>query len=311
MPQITRASIISGPAKITFGGQSFWSKGDVTVRPINDRFNIDTASFGKVDERTSGRKFEITFEPSGRFTAGLAAVLFPYGAAAIGSSIFTGTDAPLAINGRDNLKLVFHAAAITGIPQLRLGVTQTMMGPVTFTAICKDNTDPSNAAAYYTASSETYPGDSGFAVADILTKFYSAAWGASSPWASFMTEGGWTVDITPSFAEQRVDGIGVVDMTLAGIEVSAKCIPVGPTAAQILSAVAPAAALGTSLATVNDLDLSPSGTVGDPFITLSTAAMVNSGLTYGREAKRIAETEWIATRVVGSPLFTVEVLAAE
>jgi hypothetical protein len=303
MPAINRTSIISGPARISFGGQLFWSKGDITVRPINDRFNIDTASFGKVDERSSGRRFEVSFEPSGRFTAALAAVLFPYGSAAIGSSIFTGTDVPLTINSPDGRQIILHAAAITQIPQLRLGVTQTVVGQITFTAICKNNADPTNATAYYTESAVTYPGDAGFAVADILTKPYTATWG-SAPWANFLNEGGWTIDITPSFAEQRVDGIGLVDMTLAGLEVSAKCVPVGPTATQILTAVAPALALGTSVATANNLVITGPA-AGDPVVTLTRAALVDSGLTFGREAKRVAETEWIATRLAGSALYTV------
>jgi hypothetical protein len=309
MPSINRTSIISGPARITFGGQNFWSKGDVTFKVVNDRFDIDTAHFGKVDERSSGRRIEVSFEPSGRFTAALAAVLFPYGSTSIGTSIFTGTDVPLTINARDGRQILVHAAAITQIPQLRLGVTQTMMGPVTFTGICKNNTDPGNAAAYFTESAQAYPGDTGFAVADILTNPYAAAWGASAPWSNFFTEGGWTIDITPSFAEQRVDGIGIVDMTLAGLDVSAKSVPIGPTAAQILTAVAPASALGTSIASASDLLISPSGTTGEPMITLSNAALVDSGLVFGREAKRVGETEWIATRAIGSALYSVGILS--
>lgn len=304
MPSIARTSIISGPARISFGGQTFWSKGDVQVRVINERFNIDTANFGKVDERFADRRIEVEFEPAGAFTAGVAGVLWPYASTTVGSSIFTASDVPLTINGRDGRQIVVHAAAVTKMPSLRLGVTQTMIGNVTFTGLVKNNTDPSNAAAYYTESAVAYPGDSGFAVSDILTKDYTAAWG-SAPWASFVSEGGWTVDFDLQLAEQKVDGIGTVDMTFASLGVSAKCIPVGPTAANILAAVAPAAALGTSIATANNLNISATGV----YVRLYKAALAESGLVFGSQAKRVAETTWISTRSItggtADPLFFV------
>jgi hypothetical protein len=306
MPAINRTSIISGPARVTFGGQQFWSKGDVTLNVINDRFNIETAHFGKVDERFSGRRVEVSFEPSGRFTAALAAVLWPYGSTAIGASIFTGSDVPLTINSRDGRQIVVHAAAITQMPQIRLGVTQTISGSMQFTGVVKNATDPSAAGAYLTESAVTYPGDSGFDVDDIITAPYLADWGAAAPWVNFLTEGGWTIDFSLSFANQTADGIGIVDMTLAGLDVTASCVPVGPTAAQILAEVAPNASFGTSIASGDDLVIAEeSDTVGSPIVTLSRAALVESGLVFGREAKRIGQTQWVATREIGSALFSV------
>jgi hypothetical protein len=308
MPAISRATTLAGPALISYGGQKFWSKGDVTVKPVNDRFNIDTAHFGKVDERTSARRFEIQFEPSGRFTTALAAVLWPYGATAVGTSVFGGgTDKPLTINGRDGRQIVVHAAAITTMPQLRLSVSQTLVGPVTFTGIVKNNTDPSAAGAYLTESAVAYPGDADFAVADILTKHALATWG-SAPWANFLTEGGWTVDFDLQLSPQSVDGIGVFDMTFQSLAVTAKAIPVGMTQAQLLSAVAPDAALGTSVATADNLVITGAAE-GDPRITISKAAMVDAGLAYGNQTKRLTEATWIATRSItggtADALFTI------
>ena len=312
MPSINRTSIISGPARITFGGQQFWSKGDVTLNVVNDRFDIDTAHFGKVDERFIGRRVEASFEPSGRFTAALADVLWPYGDMAIGTSIFTSSDVPLTINGRDGRQIVVHATAITQMPSIRLGVQQTIAGQITFTGIVKNNTDPADAGAFLTESAVAYPGDDGFDVDDILTKPYAAEWGNSSPWDEFLTQDGWEISFATSFAEQRVDGIGIVDMTLAGLEVTASAIPVGPTAAQILAKVAPNAAFGTSIATGDDLVIGEAGTpsVGSPIVTLSRAAMVESGLIFGREAKRVGQTQWVATREIGTPLFSVTAVPA-
>jgi hypothetical protein len=309
MPLINRTSIISGPARITFGGQTFWSKGDVTFKVVNSRFDIQTAHFGKVDERFSDRRIEVSFEPAGAFTAGVAAVLWPYASTIVGASVFTGSDVPLTINGRDGRQIVVHAAAVTSIPQIRLGVAQTIIGPVTITGLCKNSTDPTAAAAYYTESAQAYPGDTGFAVADIKTLAYASVWGASAPWSSFLTENGWTVDFNLSLAPQVVDGIGTVDMTFQALEVSAKCVPVGPSQSDILTKVAGTAGLGASIATADNLNISATGV----YVRLFKAALAESGLTYGNQAKRIAETEFIATRSVttgtADPLFHVGIAA--
>jgi hypothetical protein len=309
MPAIARTAIISGPALITYNSQKFWSKGDVTLKVVNDRFDIPTAHFGKVDERFSDRRIEVEFEPSGAFTAGVAGVLWPYASTVVGASLFGASDTALTINGRDGRQIVVHAAAVTKMPALRLGVTQTIIGSVTFTGLVKNNVDPTNAAAYYTESAVAYPGDTGFAVSDILTRSYSAAWGASSPWSSFTTEAGWNVEFDLQLSPQKVDGIGTVDMTFSGLAVSAKCIPVGPTAADILSKVAGTAGLGASIATADHLNLTATGV----YVRLYRAALAESGLTYGNTAKRIAETTFIATRGVtggtADPLFHVGIAA--
>ena len=305
MPSIARSSIISGPAKITYNSQVFWSKGDVTLKVINERFDIQTSHFGKVDERFGDRTIEVTFEPSGAFTAGIAAVLWPYASTAIGASLFGATDVPLTINGRDGRQIVIKAAAVTKMPSIKASVSSTIAGAVTFTGLIASNVDPTNAAAYYTETAVAYPGDTGFAVSDILTKAFASAWGAASPWSAFSTQEGWSIDFNLKLSPQKVDGIGTVDMTFGGLDVSAKCIPVGPIATDILSKVAGTGGLGVSVATANHLNISATGI----YLRLYNAALVDSGLTYGAEAKRISETEWIATRTIttgtADPLFAV------
>jgi hypothetical protein len=305
MPSIDRTTIITGPAKITFGAQSFWSKGNVTLTPTNSRFKITTAHFGDVDERFSGRQIEVTFEPAGRFTAGLAAVLWPHAALAIGASIFGATDAALVINSRDGKSYTIHNAAVTKMPVIRASVGKTLIGPVTFTGLLKNSTDPSNAAAYMTVASTTYPGDTGFAVSDILTLAYSSSWG-SAPWDSFLTEDGWEISIDMQMREQIVDGLGVVDMTLQNMTVSARCVPVGVTDADVLAKLTPAAALGTSVAAgAAALNISATGA----YFRVYNAALVASDMAFGSESKRIGTTEWLATRTitaaVADPLFYV------
>ena len=307
MPGIDRTTILTGPALVTYGGQSFWSKGDVVVKPVFKRFAIETAHFGKVDERFSDRKYQISFEPSGRFTNALAAVLWSVAGKTLGASILASTDSPLVISGRDGRRLTFHNPGITQAPPIRLRVDKTAVGAVEFTAILAKSTDPTNAAAYYTEAAVAYPGDTGFAVADIPTASPVAEWG-SAPWDAFRTTQGWEITFPMTIREDAADGLGTYDLVLQNLEVSAKCEPLGPTVANVFTALKSNQALGTSLASADDLVIS-AGITGSPIVTLTKAALVDSECKWGAASKRIGSTEWVATRSiaagVAAPLFSV------
>lgn len=294
MPAIARTAIITGPALIQFASQKFWSKGNVEIKVINDRFNIDTAHFGKVDERYQDRRIEVTFEPSGAITSALAAVFWPYGAVNVGFSAFTAADRPLEIFGRDGRKITVHAAAVTKQPSLRLGSNTTLLGSMTFTGLVKNNVDPTNATAYYTEAAVAYPGDTGFLVSDIKTAAASAVWGVAAPWSSFVSENGFEVDFNLNLAPQKVDGIGTVDMTFQSMDVILKAIPVGPAATDILAKMSPTSGLGASMAGADNLTV----TAGTVAVAISKPAITESGLVFGSAAKRVAATTWTATRTV-------------
>lgn len=303
MPGIDRTTILTGPALVTFAGQSFWSKGDVTVNLVTRRFGIQTAHFGEVDSRVSDRQIEVSFEPSGRYTAGLYAVMWPYAATAIGASIYGATDRALVIWSRDGQKLTVPNASITQMPGLRLGVAQTIAGNIQFTGLLKKSTDTTSVGAYYVLASETYPGDTGFDVANIPTQPYVSVWGASAPWDSFLTEGGWEVNFAMQLAPQAVDSFGTVDMTLQGLTVTARAIPVGPAASDIFSALYQGNLGDTQGGT--DLEL----TAATANFTLKNAIITESGFGYGNTRKRISQTTWQATRTVTAgvvdPLFVM------
>jgi len=310
MPGIDRTTIITGPCIVQFAGQSFWSKGDVTVAPKNKRFPVETSRFGKVDERFSSRMIEVTFEPEGRFTAGLAAVLWPYAGTNIGTSIYGAADRALVVWGVDGVKLTIHNASLTQMPNLRLGVSKTISGNVKFTGLLAKSTDPANAAAYYTIAAAAYPGDAGFAVSDIPTSAFTTVWGGSAPWSSFQTEAGWEIAFSLKLKEQEVDGLGTVDMSLQGLDVSAKAIPVGPTMAQAMAKLMPAVALGSSLAAGGaDLVIASAAVTA----TVKNASLADAQFAYSSDKKRLGSCEWIATRTVTAgaldPLFSIAVTA--
>lgn len=302
MPGINRTIIITGPAKVEYNGQFFWSKGDVTVTPIHQRFAVESAAFGRLDSRVMDRRITVAFEPDGRFTAALAGVLWPYTNPSVGTSIYGGADTPLTIWGRDGIKLVVNNSAVTRMPSIRMGLSKTLIGQVEFTGITGNSTAATAEADYYVFTTVAYPGDTGYAATDIPTSGLTMSWKAGvAPWNGNYTEDGAEITFGLRLAEQYVDGLGTVDMRMVGVDVTAKATPVGPTAAQLLTAMQPSGGLGAASAG-SDLIFTSSLT-GGAVVTLKGAVMTEAALRYGAQSKRLAQCSWIATRPFsGAPL---------
>lgn len=303
---IDRQTISRGPAIITYNGASFYSKGEITYGAQVEQYDIETDRFGPVDTRHADRRFEINFESIGQWTN--LAVLFPYATAPIGSSVFGAVDTPLVIHTLAGETYTFHNAALTTMPTIRAGVKETLIGDITFTAILRNDMDPSDADAYYTVGSAPYPGDQGFNSCDIRTLAYASNWGAA-PWDDFATEAGWEVSFDLALRDETVDGLGTVDMTFQSLKVSASCIPIGPLPTDVLDAQelqGNGNALGACRATTGrDLNIFADGV----YIRLFNANLDNADLGQGTNRKVIGSSEWMSRRTVTGgftdPLFFV------
>ncbi len=315
MAGINRTTIISGPCLVTFKGSTFFSKGDVTLKPVIDKFDVETSAMGKVDTRIKNRKYTVSFEPDGRMTSALIAVLWPYGATLLGTSIFgatvgSGTDAPLVIHGHDGIKVTMVNAALTKMPPIRLGVSVTCAGTCEFTCLLANNTAVTNSAAYLTVSTLAFPGESGWAASDILSGPALCTWG-SAPWSAFTVDApGWEITPTIKTTEIQSDGLGTVDMILSGVEVSAKATPVGPAVTDIIAAMQGSAEMGSSIAAAGTELVLTQGTSPKLItVTVYNAALVDSDMSWAAARKRVGACTWQATRTITSttpdPLFVI------
>lgn len=303
---ISRTAFVRGPAIVTFNGATFHSKGDIEFELAVETFPIETAIHGKVDDRVRDRVARVRFTPSGEWEN--LGVLWPYASTAIGASIFGGTDLPLVIQGADGRKVTLSAAAVTKMPDIMLSTTRTLVGQVEFTGIGSD-TIPWTTADSLVAEASNAFSDTSFSPASIITQAYTAAWGASSPWNSFETLEGFTVSFETAFGDVTTDAGGLIDMTLGGIAVTARCQPVGISQAQLIAAIGVQGAgngRGRSLQTgANNLVISGTGVV----VTVKKANIRTAPLRYGNTTHRIGEVEFVATREfsagVAQPLFSV------
>jgi hypothetical protein len=305
--QIDRTTIITGPALVTFGGQTFWSKGDITLKPVVEKFDIPTSSFGSVDKRIRDKRFEVTFEPEGRFTTALLAVLYPYAATNIGASIYGSTDRALVIHSRSGIRVTLHNAALTTLPSLRFAVGSTITGSVTFTALLKKDTDTGSGGAYFAVASATYPGDSAFSSSAILTRGYTATWLRATTDVDLPTREGWEIAFDLSLEPVIVDGIGTVDMRLSELRVTASCIPVGLSEEDILTSMQHAQVMGSSIQDSQALEIAAEG--GGAFFSMPNVALVESDLGWGAQRNRTGTCTWEAVRRIVSgvpePLFYI------
>lgn len=304
---IDRSTILRGPAVITFGGATLYSKSDIELELAIDTFEVTTSIYGRVDERVTDRVTKITFTPDGQWES--ISVLWPYATMALGDSVFTGTDRPLVIKTKEGKTLTFAAAALTKMPSLTLGATRTSMGALEFTCIGANNDDWTTASNLVAVASAAFS-DATFDPSAIITEPMSAAWGASSPWNAFKTSDGWTIDFDLRLSPVVVDDEGLVDMTFDSLVVTAKATPLGITEANVITALklqGAGATRGRSLQTgASDLVLTgASGRV----IYVRNAQLTKGPLKFGSGALRVGELTWQATRKftagVAAPLFQI------
>lgn len=304
---LNRTALIRGPANITWNSKNYYSQGDIVVKITKETFDVITSAHGLVDQRVSERVTEITFTPAGEWETSDFEALFPGATTIPGASWFGSSDLPLVIqpiNASQN-KITFTSANIVRPPQLILSSVKTLMGPVTFRALNKNAAAWSDAASLLTVAAGT-PSDTAFSAAAIKTQPYIGAWGSVTGFTTLHTIDGWTVDFDLQLEPFNVDAYGVLDMTFQRMDVTARCMPIGPTEAQATSALAlqdTGAIRGRSLnAGSADLVLSSlaAADTGTTFLTLNSVNLLSADINYGMNTNRHGEFVWRTSREFSS-----------
>lgn len=313
-----RSTFIGGPAVISWDSSVFYTKDPIKVDIKYDTEEISVSAYGKVDEFVKNRRVEVTFTPVGAFAN--RAKLWPYASTAMGASLFGSTDKPLTIwTVADGKKYTFTAAAITKMPSITLSATKTICGSMTFSCIQKNNDDWADAAAIESESTVAF-NDTSFDTADLVSSTYSAVWGTVTGFTALESIDGFTIDFNMNIRDVETDSEGLVDMKLAGLSVSCKFRPLGPTVANIIAAMKlqdTGAARGMRLSAIQSAtNLVISGSAATkPMVTIYAAQLVSQGLGFDlAQDFRLDECEFVATRsfAAGVPnaLFAVGVVSA-
>jgi len=299
MPVVKRTDILRGPGLVRLGGYAIDDKDAIACVMESTTDDITTSLRGKVDTIATDTTIKTTLTPYGGITNELLALFFALQPKNIGTSIFGETDTPMTVHSRLGTRLELVNSAITKAPEINLTPIRTAFGQLEITSLLALDKYGGDAAAFYNLSSVAFP--SGHVQPKpMVGAAYFGAWG------SFIlddTEDGWI--ITPEFTltPVKTSNRGTVDLTLSDIKVTAKCVPVDKTEADIIAALPINKKLGSSLATGDDLVIAGPGGLA---VTLKNASLVSGPMNWGSDALRFGELVWEANADSNDILYTVE-----
>lgn len=296
---LDRANISGGPAKVTWNSATFFSRNPIAVRhePAWDDVLVD--AHGNINKVETDRVITIPMRLWGAWEN--LSVLFPSAVLtpSIGAlpGIFSTTDLPLVILGKNGDQITYHNAQITKLSNLFLGVGETIFAAdVEFTALIKNNVNPEDAAAYYTIATGQAYADTTFALTNFARMRFSAAWGAVAGFTAFQAKEGWNIEWELGLEPVKVDALGTVSMTIQKFSAKATCIPIQHTLPQLETASkSQLNALGRLLST-GSADLVITGAASPtPVITLKNAMISGHGHNWGQNLFRTGPTTWETT----------------
>ena len=285
----TRQSIVRGPGTVTYNSVKFFDQGGITAELDSSTQDIGSSISGKLDTIKTDQIGKISLTPVGNLSSNLLNVLFPsyFRTPVIGQSIFGSTDVPLHISSRAGRKVSFLCAALTKCPELLLSPVKTAFGSIEFTALLANGKLPTDANSLFTETAATYAdgepprtGLSGYHYTGTLGSLEIPD-----------TVDGWTVNVEPQLEAVTTDSQGTIDYTLAGVNVTAKCTPLGLSEAQILGALPILRGRGASMAGANDLVIESDGGL---IVTLKNATVVSGPLQWGTTTLRSGELGFTA-----------------
>lgn len=291
MSAIDRAALVGAPAKVTFDG-GVW---DVTepfpINAITERVEDKSELLGTVTSRRTDRRLEIPFTPRGHKTH--IAKLYPFLNMRRGTRVLGAADAAAVIASQNLDEYTIHAACITKMPDLFLGVGKNLFGQAQITGLVKNNTNPTAANSFMTKATAVGYTDPNLSESDVVQAPTSGAFGARTGFTAIAAKEGWQLTFSLSLQPIKVDGL-TREYIFDDLTVAAKCIPVGPTQDQILTEAkyqGSGAEIGSrDSANADDLVLTSGGGLT---VTLVTATLTDQTFLFGGEPLRNGEVAWV------------------
>ena len=292
---LLRSQLGRSPAIVQTQGRTLFTRSDIVV-PHNPKWTeIGSSMFGLDDRFKGDLVINIPLMLYGTWDN--LDVLFPaYAMNPIpGTSIYGNADVSLTLLGRNNDQVSYTNAQITKLGDLFLGVDEELWAAaVQFTAILGNGKNPEDAGAYFVRGTGAY-NDGAFSRANFQKARFTGNWNGQTGFGSFAGQKGfrvaWKLDAKPLVC----DGYGTVDMTVGDKTMagSMKCIPIGPTGAQIDSQQQISTPHGQRQSQASaDLIMASAG----HSVTLKGAGISSHSVAWGAEPLRINETMWETTR---------------
>ena len=187
---ITRASLITGPAKLYRGSAGIFTTDDIVISQEVGTADDVSALHGKLGEFLVDRVYRIAFTPYPNWDQ--IASLYPAHVTtpAIGTRLFGSADTPLTIWSPTQAdKLVIEASALTKVPDITLAPDKPLFGAAEFTGLIKSGVELGAGGEHlaYTASGVADPGGT-FAQTTQIQAYWTVVWGAVSGYDAVRAE---------------------------------------------------------------------------------------------------------------------------
>lgn len=289
---IARSALIGGPAKIYSQSAAIWSPDTLSLSVEPETNEVTSSLFGRMDEAEHNRVVKISpFTVFGLWQS--LAILFPsfYTNPSIGARLFGDADVPWKIWSNNGDLDTIVAGAVMKPPTLKLGPASPVFGQMEIGGVVGTGLNPSGSNSYWQHQvAQADPGGA-LAMTNYKQQEWSAAWGAISGFASFQAEDQWTIDFLPKLEPVKIQGY-TRDYKLVSMAIQAKCKPVGPTQAQIYTALEDKSA-GARLGSGSVGDLNLTGADGSSSVVLTNMALKNRRFDFGGKELRNGEMLWV------------------
>ena len=304
-----RTQILRKPGYVIFDGETFYSSAPITVEVMEDVIELSLPNFGKFDERPTGRMVSVKFTPT-LFNADALTKLFPFGAMALGASIFGATDKTIDIHTADGERYRIPCGAVYKEPAASWGVSVPILGEVEMRGILGISASPAALASFLAQSSTAFPGDTSWNEDEVLTPACAYVWtqaSGASLWDSIDFAGPPVITPEATLTEDRSEGKGVINVALTNYKVTMTGEPMNITPALVLAALGFGNALGSSKSALGaDFKINATGAYGRLFNAVLKAP---APLRYDTDQRVIGSLTWEAqaTFTTGekNPLFSV------
>jgi len=282
---VTRDTIVRGPGTVVFDGVQIDGRDGINATIDSATQDLTTDAKGKIGTMKTDQVGKVTATPYGRVTKQLLALLYPHRSPVIGSSLLGAADRPLTIRSAAGRKVVFSSAALTRPPELRLSPVSTAFGQCEFTAVLARLKYPDEPGAFVDVIAEP------FGTFDSARPQTGAVYTATYGDVTFRdTVDGWRVAVEPQIEIVTVDNLGSIDIMLSGMNVTARCTPVGFDEQDIISMLPATRARGADIV---GPDLVIAGTNGLA-VALKNAALLQGPLQWGNAQLRTGELMFTA-----------------
>jgi hypothetical protein len=277
-----------------------------TFPTSNPQVDAATIYYVKVINTTT-----FTLHPtSADAVAGTNAITFSVAAT---GTLYVDRDWPLVIHTIGGTKITLHNAAVTKMPNISASPIKTLLREVEFSGFLRNGYSRATANSIYTVEAAAFS-DVTFDPANIKTVPFTAAWGSAAPWSSISTEEGWDIEFDMKLDEVKDDNEGMRSMRLSSLAVSAKCIPIGVSEAQLLDKLGLQGTGNIRGASIGGGDaLNLYGPSNNPYIRLYGARLKAAPQQFDQGKTRAGQIQLVATRTfntgVAYPLFYVGIAA--